>query len=87
MPEEREPLPIKLGQAVHRIVMRGTATGEFVSIEPSVAAQFISSGLMFVLFPFPRSARDERALPFELTSLAFRTLSIAAPSAPTTLAR
>jgi AcrR family transcriptional regulator len=66
----RPQLPVRLTQAVERIVSRGIADGYFCSEDAQLTAQFVASGMMFVLAPFT-AAKDSRRLSPGLTALAF----------------
>lgn len=66
----RPQLPVRLTQAVERIVTRGLAEGSFRAIDAQLTAQFVASGMMFVLAPVSAD-RDNQNLSSGLTALAF----------------
>ena len=68
-------LPMKLGQAVERIIRRGVEDGRFAASDPALTAQFIASGLMFVLAPVPQ-ALPVTQVAAALTELAFNALGV-----------
>jgi AcrR family transcriptional regulator len=63
-------LPVRLTDAVERIVVRGVAAGAFRAGDVQLTAQFIASGLMFVLTPISNDTDADRVAS-GLATLAF----------------
>ena len=75
----RPPLPLRLTDAVERIVTRGVAAGAFRAGDVQLTAQFIASGLMFVLTPISND-NDAGRVASGLTMLSFAAVGVEAGS-------
>lgn len=73
--EQGPQLPLKLAQALDRIIVRGAQEGIFRVTDPRIAAHFIASGLMLLLTPVPHNTSVEH-LSATLTELALGAVGI-----------